>query len=900
MKMLFLAFLALFMCSQTMAQINLTYPTSSAVFQRNNNNDGIIYFGGNLTKRTDRIDARLVPINGGQFSDWQTVSENPSNGYFKAEIWAKGGWYKLEVRAVFRDEVIASSSISPVGVGEVFVISGQSNAQGIFEYNQKGASDERVVRISNFISTSENLQPFPFFSQVYAQSSIAPTGRGAWCWGELGDYLVKRLNVPVLFINTAFEGLPIKAWTTSAEGGFGVNPFSGLTLSSGFPFNSLKNALQQYIPITGIRAVLMHQGESDNYIGTSEDEYFQEMSKTIQNTRNVSEKYLSWVVSRASRYEFSSGAPQIIAAQNRVVQSNGNVFFGPETDWIDDRTDGVHFNQIGLSKLASEWNKYLDDSFFRNSNPYLASSPILVNNSCNPSQSNPITLTLPDNYATYIWGTSNYSKSIQVSEGIYQGRVVNGNGLQTFTVPFQNSGLRLETPYINTNQQPTTFCEGNSIRMTTNFDYNNEWSNGSWANELTVGSSGDYRVTHYNFLGCPVTSVPVYINVKPSPNPQIASASEYIACSNDSIQLKSNYESGNLWSTSQTQNTIKLYGKHTITLKVTNAEGCSATTEPIEINIKPVAEKPSVRLVGKTEFCANENVYLIGVSQYATNNWNDGETNDTIKIKNTGTYYYTTTNEYDCKAVSDAISLVVNPVPEKPTITVEGPTVYCDDTTSLLRSTIGHAYQWNNGDTTQTIRLNIGGNYQVKFISDKGCVSVPSDPVFLEVYQVPNKPVVFQSGSYSLETMDLKNENIKYEWFLNDTMLNKQAALIKATESGVYKVRVNSINQTRNHQLLSCLSKFSQPYQFTIGNADKGFSIFPNPVLDGILSVETLEDVENSKINIYDMLGNLVKSYSVPIFEAKKTIDVKDLHSGMYIIQIKNNRYQAVKKILIN
>lgn len=51
---------------------------------------------------------------------------------------------RLEVRGIRDGKTVSSAIISAVGIGEVFVIAGQSNAMGLPKLGAKGASD-RVV-----------------------------------------------------------------------------------------------------------------------------------------------------------------------------------------------------------------------------------------------------------------------------------------------------------------------------------------------------------------------------------------------------------------------------------------------------------------------------------------------------------------------------------------------------------------------------------------------------------------------------------------------------------------------------------------------------------------------------------------------------------------------------------
>ena len=50
-------------------------------------------------------------------------------GRFEASVEvAAGGWYRLDVRAASAGKAVAQATVERVGVGEVFVIAGQSNS----------------------------------------------------------------------------------------------------------------------------------------------------------------------------------------------------------------------------------------------------------------------------------------------------------------------------------------------------------------------------------------------------------------------------------------------------------------------------------------------------------------------------------------------------------------------------------------------------------------------------------------------------------------------------------------------------------------------------------------------------------------------------------------------------
>jgi hypothetical protein len=70
------------------------------------------------------------------------------------------------------------------------------------------------------------------------------------------------------------------------------------------------------------------------------------------------------------------------------------------------------------------------------------------------------------------------------------------------------------------------------------------------------------------------------------------------------------------------------------------------------------------------------------------------------------------------------------------------------------------------------------------------------------------------------------------------------------------------------------------------------FSIFPNPTTNQF-TIQLDMDSELERINIYNNLGQLVHSTSVPV------VDSSNLSSGMYYVEVITNEGKATKKLII-
>ncbi|MCE7041220.1 sialate O-acetylesterase [Dyadobacter sp. CY312] len=391
----------------------ITFPSDRAVFQRDQANQAIITIAGYFTSCQDQVEARFVPIQSnpsrpamGQPAPagggWQVIQNAATCGNFRGTMTVLGGWYRLEVRGIRNGSATPLSNIEHVGVGEVFLVSGQSNATGGDSNPTGPGATEDAVSSVHFRT---NIEPYsnlkvdcPQFTHLNEMTTTAPFGNYAWCWGYFGDRLVKQLNVPVMIFNAGWSGSSIANWKQSIPTNGQTTAWFGYIYPQGLPFGNMRIALNNYIAQLGIRAILWHQGESDTKTETSRDAYRNDLKEVIEACRTASNKpNLAFVVSRASRYSFkklgdvvdvSYTSADVIAAQNDVIGNPTSgysplykvpyTFAGPETDPYYNsvyRHDNVHFAGGGLDSLAKFWATKLDNNFFQNATPYPAITP---------------------------------------------------------------------------------------------------------------------------------------------------------------------------------------------------------------------------------------------------------------------------------------------------------------------------------------------------------------------------------------------------------------------------------------------------------------------------------------------------------------------------------------------
>jgi hypothetical protein len=96
-------------------------------------------------------------------------------------------------------------------------------------------------------------------------------------------------------------------------------------------------------------------------------------------------------------------------------------------------------------------------------------------------------------------------------------------------------------------------------------------------------------VTYTDGSGCSATSAPIVITVNPLPNaPTITAGGSTTFCDGGSVDLTSSQGTGNVWSTTETTQTISATTDGSYTVTYTNANGCSATSAPFTVTVNPL------------------------------------------------------------------------------------------------------------------------------------------------------------------------------------------------------------------------------------------------------------------------------------------------------------------------
>lgn len=195
------------------AKLKLTDPKPHQVVQRTGTDPATghaaVRVRGEKPNGVERAvwESRVVGRKGatGRGTDWTKLETTVKDSTFEATVRvAAGGWYRLEVRCRIGDDAVAVGQVEPIGVGEVFVVAGQSYATNCNDERFKVTDPhERVVAFDSAKETwgvANDPQPTPDGSD------------GGSIWPPLGDALAKELRVPIGFANVAVGGTSSMQW----------------------------------------------------------------------------------------------------------------------------------------------------------------------------------------------------------------------------------------------------------------------------------------------------------------------------------------------------------------------------------------------------------------------------------------------------------------------------------------------------------------------------------------------------------------------------------------------------------------------------------------------------------------------------------------------------------------
>ncbi len=302
---------------------------------------------------------------------------------------------------------------------------------------------------------------------------------------------------------------------------------------------------------------------------------------------------------------------------------------------------------------------------------------------------------------------------------------------------------------LNLTAPSISLCAGESQQITASGAANYLWSPSAGLNDtigavVTASPSITTNYTLVGNLGSCYDTTQVTVTVFPLPAiPVITNVSSLNFCQGDSVILISSPGNSYLWLNGLTSDSIIIHHTSTLTVQVSDANGCvslpSAQTSIIEF-MRP--SPPALIPNGPTLLCGNDSLLLtLNSSVYSpVYTWVGTPfpvSNDSLWIFANASIYAFQTDTNGCVSLnSNIVNATFAPLPSAPTIVSSSGLSFCTGD-SVQLTLVGNFINpvWSSGDITSSITVTSSGTYIVQ--STDTCGVSHQTSVLVNVYPLP-------------------------------------------------------------------------------------------------------------------------------------------------------------------
>mgnify|MGYP000368550616 CR=1 FL=1 len=401
------------------------------------------------------------------------------------------------------------------------------------------------------------------------------------------------------------------------------------------------------------------------------------------------------------------------------------------------------------------------------------------------------------------------------------------------------------------------------------------WSNGETDDSIIAYFAGEYQATIY-YEGCYDidTIIVEYENLL---SPDLGPDS--FLCTGDSLSLSggtfpnTNY----IWlPTGETSEQINVNNSGEFILSISNI--CGDFSDTILVSD---LEPPVVELGNDTTICSGDTIVLDATNPQSTYSWMDIFYDSALTVSIANNYWVIVENQ--CGIATDSISIFMDFPLE---INLGNDTIICQGD-SLQLSIFNYQLSivnWSTGETTPEIFISDSGIYWINLENACGVFSdtielLVSDPQF----SFPDDTLGMYSGyielsadsgwtAYFWENGETTNQTVVSDtgWF----SLQVSDSLGCTTSDSVFIIDVSAIPEYENSKI----------------------RIFPNPANDELFVTNI---PEKSEIFVYSLLGQSMPTKCKEEFGNAKVLNISHLHSGGYVIGIRESGKSVGKLLFI-
>lgn len=338
------------------------------------------------------------------------------------------------------------------------------------------------------------------------------------------------------------------------------------------------------------------------------------------------------------------------------------------------------------------------------------------------------------------------------------------------------------------------------------------------------------------------------------------------------------------------------------TVRVSTPDGCSATSDPVNVQIS-VAPITAIVPLGTAAFCPEDDPVLTAVPALPgyTYQWLyiaiplPGETNPELTVNLPGLYIVSVTNAAGCTATSTPTLATFVPSPSVD-LTPENTTICEGETVQLsTEANNGDSYDWghdgNNipGATDGFYDATDGGTYTLTVTSGDGCTAVDS----AHINMIPGPGAQFTATVVGAGIFDFTpaTPGMTYLWDFGDgTTSTDPAPSHTYGQNGTYTVTL-----TVTDPATGCVSVYTMPVEVL------NIGIF-SPEVEG-LEAQLISDgngglvldfnyIQSARISwtLWDAAGKAIASNTAQEFAAgnhRFSVGGTQLSSGVYFMELK-------------
>jgi gliding motility-associated-like protein len=404
-----------------------------------------------------------------------------------------------------------------------------------------------------------------------------------------------------------------------------------------------------------------------------------------------------------------------------------------------------------------------------------------------------VTLDAGPGFENYLWSTSETTQTIDVSQaGTFSVIVTDQNACTAsdFTIVTRRDPIDLMGDRFD------EVCEGEERYYSPLGFQDYLWSDGTDVNYYSTGEQGWHWVRVFDGTCHYYDSTFLNVNL----NPIVDLGGDRSICIGDSLQIfVGAVFNSYLWQDNSTNDNFWAREEGLVSVNVTDSKGCEGGDA---INII-IVDNPYVELGPDTSYCSNNPIMLLPNDEGADNTylWNNGTTNNSLNVSNSGTYWVEVTNATGC-LTRDSVYLQIF---KAASIYLGEDIEYCQDSSASITA-LGdfETYLWSDGSTENSIIASGTQMFSVTVTDVNGCIAHDTIFTFEHIVLVPFlglDTTLCNSQEFILQP---ENDYAKYMWSTGSS-----APSITITQAGTYGITVTDD--------IGCVNSYSINIDYTAG-----------------------------------------------------------------------------------